>query len=115
MNRADELRLQILSLVEEYAREAFPSSKEFIAGTSAVAVSGRVFDAADVQMLVNSSLDFWLTAGRFSDQFERKFARRFGSIEQALAAQGKRPQDSTLAEMDALWDAAKATEKAAEK
>jgi CDP-6-deoxy-D-xylo-4-hexulose-3-dehydrase len=70
--------LQILSLVEEYAREAFPSSKEFIAGTSAVAVSGRVFDAADVQMLVNSSLDFWLTAGRFSDQFERKFARRFG-------------------------------------
>jgi ATP diphosphatase len=40
----------------------------------------------------------------------QKFARRFGSIEQALAAQGKRPQDSTLAEMDALWDAAKAAE-----
>jgi ATP diphosphatase len=45
----------------------------------------------------------------------QKFARRFGSIEQALAAQGKRPQDSTLAEMDALWDAAKAAEKTAEK
>jgi nucleoside triphosphate diphosphatase len=44
----------------------------------------------------------------------QKFARRFGAIEQALAAQGKRPQDSTLAEMDALWDAAKAAEKAAE-
>jgi ATP diphosphatase len=41
----------------------------------------------------------------------QKFARRFGSIEQALAAQGKRPQDSTLAEMDALWEAAKAAEK----
>jgi ATP diphosphatase len=41
----------------------------------------------------------------------RKFERRFGSIERALAAQGKRPQDSTLAEMDALWDAAKAAEK----
>ena len=41
----------------------------------------------------------------------QKFARRFGSIEQALAAQGKRPQDSTLAEMDALWDVAKAAEK----
>jgi ATP diphosphatase len=40
----------------------------------------------------------------------QKFARRFGSIEQALAARGKRPQDSTLAEMDALWDAAKAAE-----
>jgi ATP diphosphatase len=41
----------------------------------------------------------------------QKFVRRFASIEQALAAQGKRPQDSTLAEMDALWDAAKAAEK----
>ena len=41
----------------------------------------------------------------------QKFSRRFASIEQALAAQGKRPQDSTLAEMDALWDAAKAAEK----
>ena len=41
----------------------------------------------------------------------RKFERRFGAIERALAAQGKRPQDSTLAEMDALWDAAKAAEK----
>lgn len=40
-----------------------------------------------------------------------KFARRFASIERALAGQGKRPQDSTLAEMDALWDAAKAAEK----
>jgi ATP diphosphatase len=37
----------------------------------------------------------------------RKFERRFASIERALAAQGKRPQDATLAEMDALWDAAK--------
>jgi ATP diphosphatase len=41
----------------------------------------------------------------------RKFTQRFGSIERALAAQGKQPQDSTLAEMDALWDAAKAAEK----
>ena len=45
----------------------------------------------------------------------RKFERRFGAIERALAAQGKRPQDSTLAEMDALWDAAKAAEKITEK
>ena len=40
----------------------------------------------------------------------RKFERRFASIEQALAVQGKTPQDATLAEMDALWDAAKARE-----
>jgi ATP diphosphatase len=40
-----------------------------------------------------------------------KFVRRFASIEQALAADGKQPQDATLAEMDALWDAAKTAEK----
>jgi ATP diphosphatase len=40
-----------------------------------------------------------------------KFERRFASIERALAERGKRPQDATLAEMDALWDAAKAAEK----
>jgi ATP diphosphatase len=41
-----------------------------------------------------------------------KFERRFASIERALAARGKTPKDATLAEMDALWDAAKAAEKA---
>lgn len=41
----------------------------------------------------------------------QKFERRFGSIERALAAQGKAPKDATLAEMDALWDQAKAEEK----
>ncbi len=43
-----------------------------------------------------------------------KFTRRFRAIEAALAAQGRRPQDSTLAEMDALWDAAKEAEKSAD-
>jgi ATP diphosphatase len=43
-------------------------------------------------------------------QTNRKFERRFASIEQALAATGKAPQDATLAEMDALWDEAKARE-----
>lgn len=42
-----------------------------------------------------------------------KFERRFAAIERALAARGKAPQDATLAEMDALWDEAKAAEKAA--
>jgi len=40
----------------------------------------------------------------------RKFERRFAAIERALAAQGKSPRDATLAEMDALWDAAKKAE-----
>ena len=41
-----------------------------------------------------------------------KFTRRFGAIEAALARQGRRPEDSDLAEMDALWDEAKAAERA---
>jgi len=40
-----------------------------------------------------------------------KFERRFGAIEDALAAAGKTPSDATLGEMDALWDQAKAEEK----
>ena len=44
-------------------------------------------------------------------QTNLKFERRFGSIERALAARGKTPKDATLAEMDALWDEAKAAEK----
>lgn len=44
-----------------------------------------------------------------------KFTRRFGAVEAALAARGTTPQDSTLDEMDALWDAAKAAEKEAAK
>ncbi|HQU69540.1 MAG TPA: nucleoside triphosphate pyrophosphohydrolase [Albidovulum sp.] len=40
-----------------------------------------------------------------------KFTRRFGAVEASLAAKGKRPEESTLAEMDALWDAAKVAER----
>jgi ATP diphosphatase len=40
----------------------------------------------------------------------QKFERRFAAIEHALAARGKAPQDATLAEMDALWNEAKAAE-----
>jgi len=43
-------------------------------------------------------------------QTNQKFERRFASIEAALAAKGKTPTDATLAEMDALWDAAKLLE-----
>ena len=74
--RAEHLRAQILELVNEYAAEAFPP-KEFMPGESHVPVSGRVFDADDIRTLVDSSLDFWLTTGRFAHQFEIEFARFF--------------------------------------
>jgi ATP diphosphatase len=43
-------------------------------------------------------------------QTNQKFERRFAAIERALAGRGKAPQDATLAEMDALWEEAKARE-----
>src|SRR4051794_31112679 len=75
--RADELRAQILQLTREYHEAAFPE-REFVAGDSSVPVSGRVFDDDDLAHLVDSSLDFWLTTGRFAHQFERRFAKVFG-------------------------------------
>jgi CDP-6-deoxy-D-xylo-4-hexulose-3-dehydrase len=73
---AEQLRAKILELVAEYSSEAFPE-KRFVPGESPVPVSGRVFDGADVQSLVDSSLDFWLTTGRYAHQFEIEFARFF--------------------------------------
>ena len=72
----DALRRQILDLVETYHTVAFVKPP-FQPGRDAVPVSGRVFDAADLQALVDSGLDFWLTAGRFADQFERRIAAAF--------------------------------------
>jgi CDP-4-dehydro-6-deoxyglucose reductase, E1 len=76
-SRADELRSQILELVSEYHDVAF-APREFIPGESSVPVSGKVFDATEIQYLVDSSLDFWLTTGRFAAQFEREFAQMWG-------------------------------------
>jgi len=80
--KADALRAQISGLVAEYHAEAFPA-QAFVPGVSPVPVSGRVFDAADVQSLMDSTLDFWLTSGRFATQFEREFAR-FCGVRKAL-------------------------------
>ncbi len=76
-NKTDLLRAKILAMVAEYATEAFPP-KDFVAGETPVPVAGRVFDAVDIQTLVDASLDFWLTTGRFAAQFEKEFAAFFG-------------------------------------
>ena len=86
-DRKAELREQILALVEEYHNEAF-APKPFVPGESTVAMSGKVFDAVDMQMLVDSSLDFWLTTGRFALQFEKRFAKWFGVRKALLVNSG---------------------------
>jgi CDP-4-dehydro-6-deoxyglucose reductase, E1 len=73
----EQLRDQILALVREYHGVAFPT-RTFIPDESVVPVSGKVFDHTEMQHLVDSSLDFWLTTGRFAKQFEREFAKWFG-------------------------------------
>lgn len=75
--KADALRQQILALVDAYTAEAFPA-KPFIPGQSPVPVSGRVFDAQELRLLVESGLDFWLTTGRFAHEFEKRFAAFWG-------------------------------------
>lgn len=75
--KGDQLRKQVRRLVAEYHAEAF-APKPFVAGETPVPVSGRVFDATELQYLVDASLDFWLTSGRFAEEFERGFARFLG-------------------------------------
>ena len=74
---AEELRSRILALVAEYTAEQWPE-RTFEPGISTVPVSGKVFDAEDVQHLVDASLDFWLTTGRFAREFEHSFAEWWG-------------------------------------
>lgn len=77
MDKASNLREQILALVAEYCAEAFAPAG-FIPGTTPVPVAGKVFDSSEVQQLVDSSLDFWLTTGRFAERFEKDFAAVIG-------------------------------------
>lgn len=73
-----ELRKKISDLVKEYYEIKF-KNKKFIPGKDPVRYAGRVFDEKEIQNLVDSSLDFWLTAGRYSDEFEAKFAEFVGT------------------------------------
>lgn len=72
------LRDEILSLTRRYAEEA-TASRPFRPGIDPVPVSGKVLDASDYEALVDASLDGWLTAGRFTEAFERDLAAYTGS------------------------------------
>ena len=77
MSRDVKLRAEILKLVEEYYQERF-AGRSFDPARDTVHYAGRVFDADELVKLVDSSLDFFLTASRYSDQFEAEFAEYFG-------------------------------------
>lgn len=76
-NSEAEARQQILEMVGEYYRDFKQNKKEFAPGDR-ITYASRVFDEKEMQSLVDSALDFWLTTGRYADQFEKQFADWLG-------------------------------------
>lgn len=95
----------VLAKIQEEAGEI----ADAVAAGEREAVAGEIGDLlfAAVNLARHLDIDPEMALRKTNAKFER----RFSAIETALAALDKRPQDSTLAEMDALWDAAKAAER----
>jgi len=71
------LRTQIASLVQQFA-ELTLAPKPFVPGESPVPVSGKVLGTKELQLMVEASLDGWLTTGRFNAAFEERLAKYLG-------------------------------------
>lgn len=69
-----ELREQVKSAAAKYYREVYGQKKEF----GYIPPSGKLLDEEDLMHMIDASLDMWLTAGRFNDQFEKEFAQFLG-------------------------------------
>jgi CDP-6-deoxy-D-xylo-4-hexulose-3-dehydrase len=82
-----ETREEILELVREYYREKFGSQK-FDPRSDLVHYAGRVFDEEELVNLVDASLDFFLTADRYAEQFETRFAEYMGLSHALLVNSG---------------------------
>ena len=79
-NTETEARNQIKALVADYYRdfkEPIESRKDFKPGDR-ISYASRVYDEKEMQSLTDAMLDFWLTTGRFSEEFEKKFAEWIG-------------------------------------
>ncbi len=76
MNQENIFREKILKLVKKYY-SAKPEEK-FIPGKTYINYAGRVYDKKELTALVDSSLDFWLTAGRYAREFEKKLSNFLG-------------------------------------
>jgi len=73
----EQIRKEISELVAKFANEAY-APKTFVAGETVVPPSGKVLGANELQLMVEASLDGWLTTGRFNDQFEKRLAKYLG-------------------------------------
>lgn len=85
MSDARQLKKQILSDVKKYYELTHKVRQDavFVPGESRVNYAGRVFDDHEIRNLVDSSLDFFLTANRYAEEFEDRFAEYFG-LESAI-------------------------------
>ncbi|RAX53990.1 lipopolysaccharide biosynthesis protein RfbH [Helicobacter sp. 16-1353] len=79
MEKAEHLKLEILQKVKEYYELAHKpmQDKDFIAGDR-INYAGRIYDEKEMVNLVDSSLDFWLTAHKYAAEFESKLAKYLG-------------------------------------
>lgn len=73
----EQIRTQIAGLVTEYASLAY-APQAFVPGQTPVPVSGKVIGEKELQLMVEASLDGWLTTGRFNAEFERRLAEYLG-------------------------------------
>lgn len=73
----EEARRQILEYVGEYCETYHNRKKDFEPGDR-ITYASRVYDKEEMTNLVDSSLEFWLTSGRYTEQFEREFAEYLG-------------------------------------
>lgn len=80
-------REDILALVREYYQERF-ADRQFDSKRDLVHYAGRVFDENELINLVDSSLDFFLTANRYAEEFEASFAEYFGLSNAILVNSG---------------------------
>lgn len=71
------LREKILGLVEEYG-QVRAQTRKFVPGESAVRYAGRVFGGQELKNATEAVLDFWLTAGRFTEEFEQRLGAILG-------------------------------------
>ena len=77
MSTKEQLRAQIAELVKQYADLSYAPSA-FEAGKHAVPPSGKVMGSKELQLMVEASLDGWLTTGRFNDAFEKRLCEFLG-------------------------------------
>ena len=77
MTQEQKLRQEAIEAALAYYRHAHAGKKPFNPGDR-IPYAGRMFDDREISNLIDSSLDFWLTTGRFAEQFERDFAAFLG-------------------------------------